>query len=147
MGKIMFLLHINKYNLKKKNLAKIYYYKYLIEKIKKQKLIENFSDKTVFVNYVIGISISKTKIVLYLTDVKGKVIYFNTSGLLNLTKKQKRKKIVVIFKLLKILLFKYKNLTNSKAIALHFKNLDKRIVLNILFFTKKYLKNIKIIKI
>ena len=143
----MFLLHINKYNLKKKNLSKIYYYKYLIEKMKKLKLTENSLNENNFVNFVIGISINRTKIILYLTDVKGKVIYFNTSGLLNLTKKQKRKKIVVIFKLLKILLFKYKNLTNSKAIALHFKNLDKRIVLNILFFIRKYLKNIKIIKI
>ena len=143
----MFLLHINKYNLKKKNLSKIYYYKYLIEKMKKLKLTENSLNENNFVNFVIGISINRTKIILYLTDVKGKVIYFNTSGLLNLTKKQKRKKIVVIFKLLKILLFKYKNLTNSKAIALHFKNLDKRTVLNILFFIRKYLKNIKIIKI
>merc|ERR1711897_91670 len=132
----MFLLHINKYNLKKKNLSKIYYYKYLIEKMKKLKLTENSLNENNFVNFVIGISISRTKIILYLTDVKGKVIYFNTSGLLNLTKKQKRKKIVVIFKLLKILLFKYKNLTNSKAIALHFKNLDKRTVLNILFFIR-----------
>merc|ERR1712113_489629 len=133
----------NKYNLKKRNLSKIYYYKYLIEKLK---LIESFSNENSLVHFVIGISINRTKIILYLTDIKGKVIYFNTSGLLNLTKKQKRKKIVVIFKLLKILLFKYKNLTNSKAIALHFKNLDKKIVLNILFFTKKYLKNIKKIK-
>ena len=143
----MFLLHINKYNLKKNNLSKIYYYKQLIEKMKKQKFIENFLDETVFVNYIIGISISKTKIIVYLTDIKGEVIYFNTSGLLNITKKQRRKKIVVIFKLLKILLFKYKNLNKNKKIALHFKNLDKKTVLNILFFITKYLKNIKIIKI
>jgi len=167
----MFLLQtIKNYKLrKKKDLFNVFYYEILINKIEKQVLDlikikeEGFNDesKQVFINnnlkdnykseglvtLILGVSVYKTNIIVYLTDVKGKVRYYNTSGILGITKKQKRKTISVILKLLKVLVAENNYLNKDIEIALHFKNLNKRTCFVITTFLTKNLTNMKVIKI
>lgn len=167
----MFLLQtIKNYKLrKKKDLFNVFYYEILINKIEKQVLDlikikeEGFNNesKQVFINnnlkdnykseglvtLILGVSVYKTNIIVYLTDVKGKVRYYNTSGILGITKKQKRKTISVILKLLKVLVAENNYLNKDIEIALHFKNLNKRTCFVITTFLTKNLTNMKVIKI
>ena len=159
----MFLLHINKYKLKK-----IKYYKILIEemkrsikllekttKIKETKNIENivktkhlkfFNYKSnYFIKYIIGIYISKTNVVISLCNIKGEIKYFISANSLKLNKKQN--KLTTIVKLFKILLLKNPLLKGNNCTILHFKNINQRTAILIYSFISNYLKNIVSIKI
>ena len=159
----MFLLHINKYRLKK-----VKYRKDLIEKIKTNiQLIEktttnnkikkiqdiakisNFKvssyKSNFFLKYVIGIFISKTNITIFLTNIKGEIKHFVSSSILKLNKKQN--KITIISKLFKILLLKNAFLKKENCVVLHFKNVNQRTALVLYSFISRYFKNILSIKI
>lgn len=159
----MFLLHINKYKLKK-----IKYHTVLIEKIKKYtkllgkttkaketKNIENIVKtkhlkflnykSNYFIKYVIGIHISGTNIVISLCNIKGEIKYFISANSLKLNKKQN--KITTITKLFKILLLKNPFLKQNNYTILHFKNINQRTAILIYSFASNYLKNIVSIKI
>lgn len=167
----MFLLHINTNKFKQSKLFRIYYLKNLIKKIKTQlfllqkirrfKLAKNlrfilsqdinskllnFKSQTM-IKYIIGISNYKSNTILYLTDVKGTVKFFCTSGSLGITRKQTKKKVAVVLKLLKILVLNNKFLSKTENIALHFKNFNKKLVSVISSFLITSYPNIKIIKI
>lgn len=159
----MFLLHINKYKLKK-----IKYRRILIEKIekniellkkttkaKKVKNLENIIEiknskfydykSNFFIKYIIGIFISKTNITIYLTNIKGEIKYFVSSSSLKLNKRQN--KTATIIKLFKILLFKNPFLKKENCTVLHFKNINQRTALTAYSFIANYFKNILSIKI
>lgn len=158
----MFLLHINKYKLKKIKyyqniLKKIENNVKLLERIKEHQIAKNlqkiikkdfevsFYKSNFFVKYILGVIISKTNTIVYLTDVKGKVKYFITSGILKINEKQN--KTVVISKLLKFLLLKNINLRKTNGIVLHFKNLNQRLALIVFSLVSKYFQNILAVKI
>lgn len=123
-------------------------------KIKKvdQRLRYFYSKKKIYnfkklVNIIIGVSIYKNNVVVFVSDVKGKLLYFNTSGLLKLETKKKR--IDIIFKLLIKLMREKKFFKSDTSIALHLKNSNQKISSSIIKFMCNNLthKNIQIIKI
>ena len=159
----MFLLHINKNKLKKKDLIQIRYLKKIIEKIQIQKDFFTYLKKTKnyktlrykltsdslnfmsnnLVKYVIGISVYHTNTIMYVSDIKGKVKFFCTANSLGLKKK---KKIVILAKLIKYTLSKTDFITKSDTVAVHFTNCTKRLTSFSLYFLKK-LYNIEVIKV
>lgn len=166
----MFLLYIYKNKLESSNLSQIVHLKNLIVKIKTQicnfkelkkrkkfktlrfllsKNLQKSSPKfksEILINYILGISIYRTNIILYLSDVKGTIIFFITSGFLNIKKKQKKKKITVLIRLIKFMLLKVKFVHKNDLIALHLKNFNERLGSFISIFLSKYY-NIELIKI
>jgi len=159
----MFLLHINKYKLKKikyyKNLSeKVKNDIKLLKKIKEYHLIKNLQNIIVkksfkssyyksnfFIKYVLGVIVTKTNTIIYLTDIKGRIKYFITSGILKINEKQN--KAIVISKLFRFLLLKNMHLQKTNEIVLHFKNLNQRLALIVFSFVSKYFQNILAVKI
>jgi len=152
--------------LNKKNLSNFLYLIKLKKKLNKQifilkKLKNNKVDKKLsyfylkknkyelehLINLILGVSMYKNKIVVFITNIKGKLLYFNTSGIMKIEKR--KKKIDVVLKLLIDLINKKKFFKSNTYIALHFKNINQNnsnIISKFLFNNLKQ-KNIKIIKI
>jgi ribosomal protein S11 len=166
----MFLLHISKNKLERNNLQQIAHLKKLNKEIRKQIFFFNslkknkkfkslrlllsknlqknsliFRSKTL-INYIIGISIYRTNIILYLSDVKGIIKFFITSGSLGIKRKQKKKKIAVLIKLIKFMMLKVKSISKDDLIALHLKNFNERLGSFTSTFLSKYY-NIELVKI
>lgn len=153
----MFLLHINKTktfsqdfnaNIKQLNFLR----KQLINKIKFLNILkQNKETKSlslvlkknqVFetpVKYIVGVSLSNTNSIIYVTDIKGKVKFFLSAGFLGLNGKQKIKKPAVLIKLLRSLIVKGQLKKNS-YVALHLKNFTKFYTSIVLSLLKKHLK-------
>lgn len=152
----MLLLHIDKNKIGKNNLLQISHLKNLVNRLnykitflKRLKTIKNLrvlmerkkkSESLSFksedlTRYIVGISIYNKNIVLFLSDVKGKIKFFRTAGSLNVTRKQKKKKITVLIKLLKELVLKNRN---KNKIGLHLKNFNQKLSFFIVAFLKKY---------
>jgi len=100
------------------------------------------------INIIIGVSIYKNNIIVFVSDIKGKLLFFNTSGILKIETK-KKKKLDIIFKLLINLIKKKKIFKPDTYIALHLKNSNKKISSAITKFLLNNLeyKNIQIVKI
>lgn len=163
----MFLLHIKKNKILKQDLSKVSHTQNLQSKIKKQvcfftelqilkqqqiakfliSKIKTLNFKGLHsIKYIIGISRYNTNAIIYLSDTKGTVKFFCSAGLLRINKKQRKKTITVIAKLVKFMSFKIKSLTKNEVIALHLKNFNRRlssITLNIIL---KYY-NIELIRV
>ena len=99
------------------------------------------------INIIIGVSIYKNNIIVYISDIKGKLLFFNTSGILKIA--TKKKKLDIIFKLLINLIKKKQFFKTDTYIALHLKNSNKKISSAIVKFLLNNLeyKNIQIVKI
>lgn len=99
------------------------------------------------VSIILGVSIYKNNIVIFVSDIKGRLLYFNTSGLLKL--ETKKKTIDIIFKLLVKLIKEKKFFKPDTSIALHLKNSNQKISKSIIKFISNNLahKNIQIIQI
>ena len=99
------------------------------------------------INVILGISVYRNNIVIFVSNIKGKLLYFNTSGIMKIEKR--KKKIDIILKLLIDLIKKKKFFNSNSYIALHLKNVNKtdsKIISRILFNNLGQ-KNIKIIKV
>lgn len=73
------------------------------------------------INYIINVNLSLTNTLVCVTDSSGKVLLSFSSGLINLTKRQKKLQPMALVSIFKILLIKASFLKN-KSVALHFKN-------------------------
>lgn len=163
--KIMFLLQIQKNKIEQNKVLQIIYLKNLLKKVKKQILFLNkikknksithlrffLSKVSVFksknlINYIIGVSIYKTKIIIHLSDIKGTIKFFCTAGSLGIKRKQTNKKIAVLLKLIKIMMYKIKYVSKKDLIALHLKNCNKQLSTFISVFLSKYY-NIEFIRV
>ena len=122
------------------------------EKMKKRFFIQSL-EKTVnykfknLIRFVIGVSANRNNVIVYVTDIKGKLFYYKTSGMLGLLKKQKKRSVHIILRLLKILITDNQYLKNNFISTLHLKNINKKLVIVILNFLSKnsiHIKNIKI---
>jgi ribosomal protein S11 len=166
----MFLLHIYKNKLERSNFQQITHLKNLTKEIKNQicyfrKLKKNRKFKSLrfllsknlqkdnlilksktLINYIIGISIYNTNIILYLSNIKGNIIFFITSGSLGIKRKQKKKKIAVLIRLIKFMMLKVKFISKNDLIALHLKNFNERLGSFTSTFLSKYY-NIELVKI
>jgi len=166
----MFLLHIYKNKLERSNFQQITHLKNLTKEIKNQicyfrKLKKNRKFKSLrfllsknlqkdnlilksktLINYIIGISIYNTNIILYLSNIKGNIIFFITSGSLGIKRKQKKKKIAVLIRLIKFMMLKVKFISKNDLIALHLKNFNERLGAFTSTFLSKYY-NIELVKI
>jgi len=98
------------------------------------------------INYVIGVVISKTNIIVYLTDIKGELKFFHTAGSLKLKKSQKKKKVIVLTKLLKVLLMNVNFITKNDVIALHLQNFNEGLVKLLYHFLVKHY-NLEIVQV
>ena len=98
------------------------------------------------INYILGVKIYKTNVIIYLSDIKGNIKFFYTAGSLNLKKNQKRKKVVVLTKLLKVLLLNINFLTKKDVIALYLQNFNEGLVKVVYFFLIKHY-NLEIVQI
>lgn len=156
----MRLLQISK-DLIEYKLVKLYYLKNLLKKFKIQlknlKTSKNVrllvSDDNFLINksvksisYIIGVHIYKTNIVIYLSTIKGEIKFFYTAGSLNLKKNQKKKKVVVLTKLLKVLLLNVNFITQKDVIALHLQNFSEGLVKVIYSFLIKHY-NLEVVQV
>ena len=73
------------------------------------------------VSYVLKINLTKTNTLVTITDVFGSKIASFSSGVVGLTKRQKKQQPVALIKIFKFLLLKHPNLKN-KVISLQFVN-------------------------
>lgn len=162
----MFLLHIKnkrKWN-KNSNFFRILKHReyieilknklFILQGFKQQKFIKSLSpalNKPVtnnnfiredLISYVINIVLTNKNTLIYVTDVQGTLKYFQSAVSLNISGKQKTKQPNTLFKLLKSLIINCKFLKN-KPIALHFKNVNKRLLVSLI----KILENLLFIKI
>jgi len=153
----MFLLSINKINnffkssnsdIKQLNFLKTQLVNKIkfLNKLKQNKKIKNLSlilNKTQIletpVKYILGVSLSNTNSIVYVTDIKGNVQFLASAGFVGLSGKQKIKKPAIFVKLLRLLLNKQSFLKNS-YIALHLKNFTKFNAFFVISLLKKHLK-------
>lgn len=141
----MFLLQIKKNKIKKESLTSIFDINISKNKIKKQffflkktqdnliqilTVLQNNSnvnyENSIFIKYILGISISKTNNIIYLSDTTGHIKFFCNSGQLDLDKKVRKKTKLVIIKLVNFINKKLKSVYLNEHIALHLKNVKKR---------------------
>ena len=161
----MFLLQIKKTKIEQNKALQIAYLKNVIKKVKKEILffkqikddktftdlrfllsqVSSFKSKNL-INYIIGISIYNTKIIIYLSDIKGTIKFFCTAGSLGIKRKQTNKKIAVLIKLMKVMMYKIKYVSKEDLIALHLKNCNKQLSTFISVFLAKYY-NIELIRV
>lgn len=71
--------------------------------------------------YIVGISLSNTNVNIYISDIKGSIVYSLSAGSASITGKQKRKKSIVLIKLLQFLTLKVKFIGET-PVVLHLKN-------------------------
>jgi len=113
--------------------------------IKPDKIIDyKFKD---LIRFIIGVSAYRNNVIVYITDIKGKLSYYKSSGMLGLIKKQKKRSVHIIFKLLKFLISNNKHLKAGFVNALHLKNINKKLCVIIINFLSKnsiHIKNIRL---
>ena len=158
----MFLLHIEKNKIKETNLLQITHVQNVSKKIKKQifffkklkkvggiKKLNFLILKTdVFkplppeshdtIKYIIGITINHRNTIIYLSDVKGTIKFFCSTGTLKMNRKQKQKKVPILIKLMKIIIPKISIIPEKDRIALHLKNFNKHLSFFTLHFLYKH---------
>lgn len=83
------------------------------------KKIKNF-----LIMYIITVSFLKSNTTIHVSDVKGNVKFFFNAGSVNLIGKQKKRRVVVLFRLLKLFLNNSSSLYN-KPIGLHLNNVTR----------------------
>lgn len=97
-----------------------HYYASTLNKTKNKKSsAENFRQNLIV--YIININLTSTNTLVSITDIKGNVKIFYSSGQVNLKGKQKTKQPAALINILKLLMVKVKFIKN-KPLALHFKN-------------------------
>lgn len=99
--------------------------------------------KNFLIMYVVTISFLKANTTIHVSDAKGNVKFFYNAGSVNMTGKQKKRRAVVLFKLLKLLLKNALPLA-KKPVALHFNNVTRYKYLIIKKLKKKFF--VKVIK-
>lgn len=108
---------------------------------------EHHSDKTpqknFLIMYVVTISFLKANTTIHVSDAKGNVKFFYNAGSVSMTGKQKKRRAVVLFKLLKLLLKNALSLS-KKPVALHFNNVTRYKYLIIKKLKKKFF--VKVVK-
>lgn len=94
--------------------------------------------------FIVNIRFSNTNTIIIITDIKGNLKYYCTSGLIKLSGKQKKRQPTAIILLLKKMLTQIKILSN-KPVALHFKNVPLKYEFLIIKLLKKtlFLKTIR----
>ena len=97
-----------------------YYYGVTSSKLSTKRLSSNNFKQNLIV-YVININLTNTNTLVSVTDIKGNVKIFYSSGQVNLKGKQKTKQPAALINILKLLIVKAKFIQN-KPLALHFKN-------------------------
>ena len=80
--------------------------------------------KNFLVVYIISISFLKANTMIHVSDIKGNVKLFYTSGSVKLVGKQKRRRILAVLRLLK-LIYKNASFLYGKPIALHLNNVNR----------------------
>ena len=94
----------------------------------------NFQPENDYVNYTINVNTTVTNTIINVTDIKGNVLISLSSGLVNLTSRQKKQQPLAVISLIKVLIVKAKFLLN-KPIAVHFKNtksFNETLIINLL---------------
>lgn len=106
--------------------------------------LKKFNKLYDLIYYIINIRFSNTNTIITITDIKGNLKYYCTSGLIKLTGKQKKRQPTAIILLLKNILTQAKFLSN-KPVALYFRNIPLKYEFLIIKFLKKniFLKTIR----
>ena len=103
----------------------------------------NVFDKKFLVVYIITISFSRSNTTLHVSDIKGNVKLFYTAGSVNLSGKQKKRRVLAILRLFK-LLYRNASFLYGKPISLHLNNVNRHKFLIIRKLKQKFF--IKLIK-
>lgn len=106
----------------------------------------NLKDNTMFVSYIIGVTVLPKSVVFYVSDIKKKLLFSIKSGQLGLKGNQKKRKPTVFIQLLRYF-FKQQLFQNviNKPVSVHFKNVDYSSLKTIVAFLTK--KNLVIVAI
>ena len=159
----MFLLHIQKNKIERSKMLKLIYITNTVKKVqskilflkklKSYKKLKNlrlllsknylFKSKNL-IKYIIGISVSSSMIIIYVSNINGNIKFFCTAGSLGI-KKKKKNKLAVLIKLIKVMMFKVKFISKQDTIALHIINCNEYLSKFITSFLAK-LYNIEMIK-
>ena len=96
--------------------------------------------KNFLVVYIISISFLKANTMIHVSDIKGNVKLFFNAGQVNLSGKQKRRRVVAVLRLMK-LIYRKASFLFGKPLALHLNNVNrhKKLILSKLkhkFFIK-----------
>lgn len=89
-----------------------------IKSEQKQDIEQDFT-----VMYIIDISFLKANTTIHVSDIKGNIKLFYSSGSVGLTGKQKRKRRIAIVKLISLLI-KKANFLGNKPVAVHLNNVN-----------------------
>jgi ribosomal protein S11 len=118
--------------------------RFFISKVCTSKAFNNVHQN--IIKYVLGITMKNTNIIVYMTDVKGTIMFSCTAGLLGVRRKQRRKKVPVLIRLLKFLLLKTNCANQKDLVALHLRNFSEKLSSFTLNFILEYL-NIELVRI
>ena len=150
----MLLLQIQKNLIERKKLFKILHLKKIILNIKKKiyvtkilkktkekkslrmKMILNTNinqdssmsncDSEKLIHFIIGITSQKINTIIYLSDVKGTIKLYCTTGSLRVKKKQRKKKIPTLVRLFNFIVPKMSKIINKRNVALHLNNINEK---------------------
>jgi ribosomal protein S11 len=125
----------------------------LLKKLKKQKnyknlrlfLTKKYNNSIIqqdLIMYKLNVILTNKNTIIYVTDIKGNLKFFQSTSFLNITGKQKTAQPAALLKVLKILLSNT-NFLKNKPIALHCNNVKKHYVI----FLINILENILFIKV
>lgn len=154
----MFLLQIYNNKIKQQSLITISSIQTFINKIKQQKqqkqvLLASIKtntnrilNKLNIIKYILGISLYKTNAIIYFSDTKGHIKFFCSAGQLDLSKKARKKTLLVVIKLIKFMLVKFKYINKNERIALHLKNINQHTSYIILKIISKQYK-VEVVKV
>jgi ribosomal protein S11 len=150
----MLLLQIQKNLINKKKFFKILHLKKVILMIKKRikstKILKKTKEKKILrininlnrninddsstfmydseklIHFIIGITAQKINTIVYLSDIKGTIKLYCTTGSLRVKKKQRKKKVPTLVRLFNYIVPKMSKIINKRNVALHLNNISEK---------------------
>lgn len=95
-------------------------------------------DSDDLIHYIIGITSQKVNTIVYLSDVKGTIKIYCTTGSLRVKKKQRQKKVPTLIRLFNYIVPKMSKIIDNRKIALHLNNISEKTGSFAILYLKKH---------
>ena len=83
-------------------------------------------DSEKLIHFIIGITVQKVNTIVYLSDIKGTIKLYCTTGSLRVKKKQRKKKVPTLVRLFNYIVPKMSKIINKRNVALHLNNINEK---------------------
>jgi ribosomal protein S11 len=83
-------------------------------------------DSEKLIHFIIGITAQKVNTIVYLSDIKGTIKLYCTTGSLRVKKKQRKKKVPTLVRLFNYIVPKMSKIINKRNVALHLNNISEK---------------------